>query len=400
MPHISLKFWRDIRFSNALRAKCARKLRYNHPPMRVLMLSKALIVGPYQSKPASLAAKSDVELTVVVPPSWKDERGEVKLETKRTKDYELIVAPIRFNGRYHLHYYPTIAEIIRRAQPDILHLDEEPYNLATYHAARTARDIGSQAHILFFAWQNILRRYPPPFSWMQRYTFAESIAAIVGSLEAENILRQKGFAKPISVIPQFGIPESFSPAPLRDPQRPLTIGYAGRLVREKGIELLLRAVARVPGEWQLRIVGSGPLHHAVQSLASQLKIANRVQMQPWASAEEMPQFYQSLDILAVPSLTQPNWKEQFGRVIMEAMACGVPVIGSNSGEIPNVLGDAGIIVPEGDEIALARAIQDLAADPERRAALGAIGLSRAHTLFSRQRVADDTYTLYQRILKS
>lgn len=358
------------------------------------MLSKACIVGQYQTKLTTLAAKPNLDLTVVVPPSWRDERGTVALERRFTSGYKLIVAPIRFNGHFHLHYYPSLPEILERVRPDILHIDEEPYNFATFHATRAYRRVRRDGRILFFAWQNIERRYPPPFSWMESSVYRQADAAIAGNSEAETILRHKGFAKPISVIPQFGVPDSFTPLPSAALHQPITIGYAGRLVREKGIKVLLRALAQVPGDWQLKILGSGPLYDSLQPLAGELNISSRVILTPWVASGEMPQFYTSLDVLVVPSLTQPNWKEQFGRVIMEAMACRVPVIGSNSGEIPNVLGEGGIIVPEGDTAALARALERLIQDPALRRELGDRGRARALARFSQQRVVDDTYALY------
>lgn len=384
--------------------------------MRVLMLSKACIVGQYQTKLTTLAAKPNLDLTVVVPPSWRDERGTIPLEKKYTTGYDLVVAPIRFNGHFHLHYYPTLPSILARVRPDILHIDEEPYNLATFHAARAMRRLKpnalypTQARILFFSWQNILRQYPPPFSWLEQNVFQNADAAIAGNQEAEKNLRTKGFTKPLCVIPQFGVPDSFSPSrsmanlpspPAYTPNSlssTQTIGYAGRLVREKGIEVLLHALAQVHGDWSLKILGSGPLSDSLPKLAQSLGIAARVHFAPWVSSGEMPQFYNSLDVLVVPSLTQPNWKEQFGRVLMEAMACGIPVIGSDSGEIPNVIGDAGIIVPEGDATALARALDTLTQNPSQRQTLGAKGRTRALTLFSQQRVVDDTYALYQQLM--
>ena len=84
----------------------------------------------------------------------------------------------------------------------------------------------------------------------------------------------------------------------------------------------------------------------------------------------MPAAAERLDCLALPSLTRPNWKEQFGRVLVEAMACQVPVVGSDSGEIPNLVGDAGLIVPEGDAAALAAALRRLRDDAVLRASLG------------------------------
>lgn len=371
---------------------------YNRTRMRVLLLSKAGIVGQYQTKLTSLAAKPDLDLTVAVPPSWQDERGTMPLEITHTIGYKLVTAPIRLNGHFHLHYYPTLPQILAETKPDILHIDEEPYNTATYLAARAMRKLNPNARILFFSWQNIARRYPPPFAWMEKYVYQNSDAAIAGSHEAEKILRAKGFTKPLHVIPQFGVPDSFAPAPAPRESGPVVIGYAGRLVHEKGIQVLMHAVQPLQGDWQLKILGSGPLSDSLPTLARQLGIQDRVQFAPWTASDQMPQFYNSLDILAVPSLTQPNWKEQFGRVIMEAMACGVAVVGSDSGEIPNVIGDAGMIVPENDTAALATALSKLIENPSLRKTLGNKGRARAITHYSQQRVVDDTYELYQLLM--
>ncbi len=382
------------------RPKTLLNLSYNPSLMRVVILSKACIVGQYQTKLTALAAKPSTELTVVVPPEWRDERGILPLERCHTNGYNLIVAPIRWNGHFHLHYYPTLSQILISITPDIFHIDEEPYNFATYHATRTIRRLAPRTHILFFSWQNILKRYPPPFSWMERYVYRNADAAIAGSTEAQTILRRKGFQKTICVIPQFGVPPSFHPDPQPRAPSPIIIGYAGRLVHEKGITLLMNALTQVQGDWQLQILGSGPLHDSLKSLAQQLHIDQRVQFAPWVASDAMPRFYNSLDLLVVPSLTQPNWKEQFGRVIMEAMACGIPVIGSSSGEIPNVIGDAGIIFPEGNTTALANALNTLIQDPALRHQLGAKGRARALTMFSQQRVVDDTFALYNQLLQT
>lgn len=365
--------------------------------MRVLILSKACLVAKYQTKLTALAAQPGIELTAVVPPSWRDERGTLRLETRRGDGYELIVTPIRFNGHFHIHHYPQLPALLERYQPDLLHIDEEPYNLATFLAARAMQRLNPRTHILFFSWQNILKRYPPPFSWMERQVFRQAHAAIAGNREAKTNLERKGFKKPIEVIPQFGVPESFRPQPRAAESSCVVIGYAGRLVREKGIHVLLKALAQVQGNWELRILGSGPLYNSLERLARELKLEQRVHFNPWVASSGMPQFYNSLDLLVVPSLTQPNWKEQFGRVLMEAMASGVPVIGSDSGEIPNVIGDAGLVIPEGDVAALARAIQQLVNQPALRRDLGVRGADRARKHFSQARIAAATLAFYQEL---
>ena len=135
--------------------------------MKVLMLSKACIVGTYQKKLEEMAAIDEIELTVVVPPSWDDPRGPTRLERVHTAGYDMIVTSIAFNGNYHLHFYPKLRRIVRDLRPDIFHIDEEPYNLATFQATRLAQSVGVPA--VAFTWQNLLRRYPPPFNLMERY---------------------------------------------------------------------------------------------------------------------------------------------------------------------------------------------------------------------------------------
>ena len=114
----------------------------------------------------------------------------------------------------------------------------------------------------------------------------------------------------------------------------------------------------------------------------------------------MPAFYNTLDALVVPSRTLPHWKEQFGRVLVEAMACGVPVVGSNSGEIPYVIGDAGLVFPEDDAEALAGILWQLASDPQLRAELRQRGRARVLTHYTQQRIALATYGVYRQALGS
>ena len=365
--------------------------------MRVLMLSKSCIVGIYQPKLEAIASQG-VDLTVLAPPSWRDERGEQMLERARTKGYQLRAIPIRFNGNFHLHHYPTLAREIRRANPDIMHIDEEPYNLATWQALRLARRQGARS--LFFSWQNIPRRYPPPFSWGERWALRHVDYAIAGSDDAAAVLRGKGYRGRLATIPQFGTSaEIFAPA-TEVTDRPFTIGFIGRVVPEKGVEILLRALAMLDGEWRLRIVGGGSAATKMRRLAAELGIAERIIWRGQLPSTDLPAEYHQLDLLALPSLTRPNWKEQFGRVLVESMASGVPVIGSDSGAIPGVIGEAGMALPEGDVAAWAAALRDLRAAPERRQAMIAAGLRRFREHYTHDSIAAATVAVYRDILKS
>ena len=377
------------------------------------MVSKALVVGAYQRKVEELAQQADIALTVIVPPAWREGANLERLDRAHTQGYDLIVAPLAFNGQFHLHFYPTLGRLLRQLRPDILHMDEEPYNLATWLALRQGQAVG--ARCLFFTWQNLVRRFPPPFAHFERASFHRASHAIAGNPTAAEVLRTKGYRGPITVIPQFGVdPSIFSPRPV-DAHPPtqnsdssssvvrpssFIIGYAGRLVPEKGVDVLLRACAALPPalDWALHLLGDGPERGRLADTARELGIAGQVRFLGRVPSTQAAQFYRTFDVLVLPSLSRPNWVEQFGRVLTEAMACGVPVIGSRSGEIPWVIGDAGRVFPEGDAGALAAILAELASDPARRSALAAAGRQRVLACFTQAQVAAETAAVYREML--
>lgn len=365
--------------------------------MRILILSKALVNGVYQRKLEELARLPEVELLAVVPPAWIESRvGVLQLERRFVNGYQLVVEPMWFNGHHHLHFYPGLGKHIARFRPDILHIDEEPYNLVTAHAALVGKRYGAQ--ILFFTWQNLYRRYPPPFSWFERLNYRLASAAVAGNHEAAEVLRRKGYRGPLAVIPQFGVdPEIFRPLPVPRSDTP-TIGFVGRLVPEKGADLVIRALARLPGRVQLEIVGEGVERTRLEMLATELGVRDRVVFRGGVPPALMPEVLNRFHLLVVPSRTRRNWKEQFGRVIIEALSCGVPVIGSSSGEIPQVIGDPALVFPEDDVDALVRLLGDLLADLERLRRLGEAGRRRVLAHYTQRRIAEQYYAVYQSML--
>lgn len=366
--------------------------------MRVLMLSKACLAATYQTKLEEIARFNDVELLVIVPPQWDDPAGPVLLERGHTEGYELLVDPIRFNGDFHLHYYPKLKKRMEEFRPDIVHIDEEPYNLATWLAWRSARAIGAKS--LFFSWQNIYRRYPMPFRQMESQVLQGIDYAIMGNQEAVDVFREKGYAGPLQVIPQFGVdPDLFQPRANRDSGRGFVIGSANRrLVEEKGVDLLLRAAAKLPGIWRLLVAGEGPERPNLERLAVDLGIQDRVYFENTITSTQMPAFLRELDVLVLSSRTLPNWKEQFGRVLVEAMACEVPVIGSKSGEIPNVIAGAGFTFPEGEVAALHEFLLKLMQSEELRRHMGQLGRTRVLANYTQAQVATRTVAVYREMM--
>lgn len=364
--------------------------------MRVLMLSKALVVGAYQRKLELLAAEG-LDLHVVVPPRWAGQ----PLEREHTSGYALHVTPIVLDGNFHLHAYPFLGGLVTRLRPDLVHIDEEPYNLATWLAWRAARGVGAKT--LFFSWQNLERRYPPPFAWMEKAVLAGVDGALVGNAEAESVWRAKGFTGPIAQVPQFGVdPAIYAPAERRAPDGVLRVGYAGRFVPEKGVDTLLLALAQTPGA-ELRLIGAGPEQRLYEHLIVTHGLGDRVRFEAPRPSSAMPEFYNALDVLVLPSRTRPNWKEQFGRVVIEAMGCGVPAIVSDSGEpqhliAANSISPSGLLFPEDDVEALAACLARLRDDPALRAALSTAARSRAASIYSMHGVAQRTAEFYGRVV--
>ena len=296
---------------------------------------------------------------------------------------------------------------MRRFQPDLLHVDEEHYSAVTGQAITVAKALGVPS--IFFTWQNIYKRYPWPFSAIEQRVFRGSVGAIAGNQEAVEVLRRKGFQKPTAVIPQFGTDLSLF-GPKEKPgikvewgiRERTTIGYVGRLIEDKGLEELMDAMApllRQDLDLGLIFVGRGPYETFIARWMKTQGVEQQVHLIPWVASETMPDVMNLIDILVLPSRTTPRWKEQFGRVLTEAMACGDIVIGSDSGEIPQVIGDAGLVFPERDAEALKHAIMSVVENPDLQSTLRNRGFERVAAHFTQKAVADKTYQFYRQILE-
>ncbi len=365
--------------------------------MRVLYVSKALTVAAYRDKLRAL--RQHLQVVGVIPERWRPPPEPVE-------DGEVVRWPVRLRGRPHLHLYREPLRLLAEFRPDLIHVDEEPYSAVTWQLVRAARRRGVPA--VFFAWQTIAKRLPPPFGWMRAFVFRHAAGAIAGTHRAAETLERLGYRGPLTIVPQFGVDlERFQPSPghrrarraaLGLGENEVVIGFAGRLVPEKGVGVLVQALARLPAA-RLVILGEGREQAELASLATRSGLDGRVRFPGHQPSRDMAGWLAAFDVLVLPSLTTAGWAEQFGRVLVEAMACRVPVVGSDSGEIPNVIGDAGLVVPEGNTAALAGALDRLARDGDLRARLAARGLERVRAEFTNQRVAEKTAQFYEETVR-
>lgn len=247
--------------------------------------------------------------------------------------------------------------------PDILDLHEEPFSLATAEILALRALRGSRVPYLLYSAQNIHKTYPVPFRWFESYALRHAKGAYVCNRQAGEILVRKGLRAVPTLIPLGVDISAFSPASRSTPTTRPVIGYVGRLEPHKGVSTLLRAAASHP-TWEIRITGEGRDQASLESLATELGIRDRVRFLGFTDDEALARRYRELDVIAIPSLPTPGWLEQFCRVAVEAMASGVPVVASRSGAIPDVIGDAGILVQPGDADALGEGVSRALDAPE------------------------------------
>lgn len=368
--------------------------------MRVLYVSKAMVVAAYRDKLNALADHCDVHL--LVPDRW----GGAAFEEWDADAVPVHRARALLHGHNHLHVYRRPARMIRQLAPDLVHIDEEPYSAVTYQLAHAC----ATAHVpcVFFTWQNLNKRVPQPFRAMRNYVFRHAHGAIAGTSSAASVLNAAGCSLPSTIIPQMGVDAArFAPDPsAREAVRArlgvaddvFIAGFAGRLVPEKGVHVLIEALAGV-ADARLLVIGDGPERVRLESLAHRMMPARAVFAGHIASTA-MPEWLCALDALVLPSLRTPRWEEQFGRVLVEAMACGIAVVGAATGEIPRVIGDGGVVVPESDREALREALRTLAASRVHRQMLGERGRLRVLAKYTHGRIAADTMEFYRTVLEA
>ncbi|HEV7514526.1 MAG TPA: glycosyltransferase [Candidatus Acidoferrum sp.] len=362
--------------------------------MKVLMVSKAAAVAAHRGKLAELA-KLGVDLTVIVPPRW----GSQPLELTEAHDYKVRVVPCFFTPYNHFHFYPAR---IGPIDADIVYLEEEPWSLVTYQFMRLCVKANKPA--IFSTLQNIDKYYPPPFNLFERYAFHHASAAVAGAMEMEDLLRKRGFDKHVSIITLGCDPDVFAPRDVTQLRRRLSlentfiVGFVGRIIESKGIADLVRAFAQLPSDCVLLMLGDGDFRAEAERLSSSLGINSRIRWVSQVASLEVPDYMNLLDVMVLPSHTTSKWKEQFGRVLVEAMACEKPVVGSSSAEIPNVIGDAGLVFPERDVEAMVAQLRTLYQDAALRVKLGHKARIRVLENFSYRKIAEKHMNLFQQVL--
>ncbi|WP_277209472.1 glycosyltransferase [Isoptericola croceus] len=352
--------------------------------MRILRISHSAVVDAWREREVEMRRQGD-EVRVVTAAVWDEGGRDVSPRAQRGED--LVTA--RTVGHHPaLFLYDPVVLWRALGEPwDVLDVHEEPVALATAEvlAIRAARRVvdtvrrrrpSAPAPYFLYSAQNLLKRYPWPFRRLERSALRHAAGVVTCNHDAARIMRYKGARGAVERIPLGVDTTLFSPsdadlAGTAGPQ--VRVGYAGRLTTQKGVSVLIEAVAR-DARLDLVVAGAGPEQERLRQQAASL--GGRVQLLGPLETAELPDFYRSVDVLVVPSVVAPGLAEQFGRVAVEAMACGTPVVATRVGSVPDIVAGAGVLVEPGDPAAILEGIRE-ATRPDVAGTLREAGLARA-----------------------
>jgi glycosyltransferase involved in cell wall biosynthesis len=290
------------------------------------------------------------DLTLVAAARWEEGGSLVEFEPEGDE----FVVPVKTLGRHpNLFLYDPrpLWRLLGSGHWDLVDMHEEPFGLAVAEVLLLMRLRAAGVPFVVASAQNIDKRYPPPFRWFERWTLARASGAYTCNTEAGRILQGKGLAGELVLLPLGVDVGRFRPASHSPPNRTLRVGFVGRLIPHKGVDVLLEAAA-LDTRIVVEVFGAGPEAENLAGLARRLGVSDRVTFHGYVGEAALPDVYPGFDVLAVPSVPLPGWVEQFGRVVVEAQASGVPVVASASGALPDVVGDGGLLVPPNDPASL------------------------------------------------
>ena len=361
--------------------------------MRLLVISHPAVLPVNQEVYRELARRG-THVTIIVPARWHHEYalGSFAPTALPGLEGQLVRVPVALSGSPQRHFHLMRAgRAVARLAPDIGFVEAEPYSIV---AAQWA--LAFSMNRLPFGvqcYENIDRWLPSPVRALRRGVLRGAAFTAARSDTAADLVRSWGARGHVALVPP-PVP-GWQVSPAADRPRPFTVGYAGRLAPEKGIDDLLAAVRRLDPPIELVLAGTGELR---STLEGQAIPGSSVRVLAGLKHERMATAYSLMDVLVLPSRTTPRWKEQFGRVLIEALWCGVPVVGSDSGEIPWLIRrtGGGMIFPEGNVEALSDRLAELRTDAALRAKYAADGRAAVERLYTVAAATDAMQDLLQR----
>lgn len=357
--------------------------------MRIMHIGHTLLAAVNQEKLACMESHGHPG-AVVAPKNWKSGSLFGGEQFPLARPYDAISysdLPVWRSGHIASFLYsPTsLRNAIRQFSPDVIHIEQEVYSFAAAEICLLLR--GSNQIVTVFGWENLDRRIHPLQKICRKIVLRRADGIIGGSVNAVTLMERYGYTGPTLVAPEYGVYRDFLEAPRRRPNSKPVIGFVGRHDFAKGGDLLVEAMAKIAAknhEFSAQFLGSGDQKAEWVSMAETHGIADKIKWLETVRHKEVPAIMSAIDILVVPSRTVENWAEQFGQVITQAMALSIPVIGSDSGAIPEVIGRDDLIFPENDSDGIASLLARMLEDPEFRKTTADYGRDRVEKHYTNE----------------
>lgn len=298
--------------------------------------------------------------------------------------------------------FRALRDAMQKARPDYVVVLDEALYPNTFAAGLAARWLGFNVPVVFYGFENI--NQTPPWDWLRTdglavlasvlrkavryYLFDRGLqflrkklvsGGLVSYPECAEVIHQTGWRVPMreqwwgvdtGLFRRASEAKAGRPAEWAVVPNTKVIGFVGRFVPEKGVNDLLQALVALGSEYTLVCIGGGPQEADLRQAAVALGVDSQLRILPPMPAVTLAKHIAVMDVLALPSRTERFWKEQYGRVLVEAMAAGVPVVGADSGAISYVIGDPQRVFAEGDIAGICNAVNTaVAISPEARVAL-------------------------------
>ncbi len=340
--------------------------------MKILYIWHAAVEKNYRKLLARMA--DDHEVIIATSHRWYESSKDQYLTYVPEIDSKLKI--FKFFAIFHNHirsfFYPNVFKMILvlLQKPDVIYLKEEPYSLNAFQWVFLAKIFSKKSKIVIESDENLMVKHPFIFILIEKFVLKNIDALACVPTKGIELYKSKGFNKKIFKTFYFYNEEIFKPTDRElafkqleiEKQDGLYIGYAGRITEEKGIEDLIKAFSIVSNEnkkLNLLIAGKGTKEYEekIKKITIENKIEDKVKFLGSLPIEKLVYFYNAIDVFVLPSHSTSWWIEQFGRVIVEAMACGTPVVGSSSGEIPIVINNKELIYEEKNITELANIIR-------------------------------------------
>lgn len=390
--------------------------------LRVLFVSHTYVVGVNQGKLDAIASLDEVEVSLLAPKRWKAVQWGKILELENPyPQIQLYPNKVLFSGKAGAYLYSPFAILraILDFRPDIIQVEQEVFSLSGFEVALCSRLLNKP--VVFFGWENMDRKLSWFRCWIRKFILNTTKSIIAGNCEGAELVKKWGYSGPVEVMPQMGVDTKlFTPrnnelnklknSQLKDSKQnnskqkksEFCIGFLGRLSYHKGIDILINAAQIVRDEghcFQIRLCGTGSDKQMFVEQAQKLGVDEFIIWQDGVRHDEVPMEMCRFDVLVLPSRTVKTWKEQFGHVLIEAMATGIPVVGSSCGEIPNVIGRQDLVFSEGNAQELAAILTRLISQPSWYSEVADYSLKRVHQHYSHERIAQRLIDLWRNILK-